>query len=280
MLGSYVFTSICKLFISESLPLITALNAGFLQIHWDTPVKIGKKDIGKCFSLCYISAEPGQEQNSAIICQWLHFLSLLLCSLSNDSVTVQFWASSQQKWAASWVKLIALSTGNCTCSKGRIGVHSLRRRKSAWQYHSGTSWTGLSQMSLPTDWISSSIIHQCHRSVWDVLKLTLFWSLSETVAPMSYDDSTFSPSPLSLSSNLMGFLYVCLFLLINYVVEECLKCEGCIWLTLRTFWLKMSKAWPELQLMNHVHRACQPPELPPHPKMCELWVSLFSFFPL
>lgn len=50
--------------------------------------------------------------------------------------------------------------------------------------------------------------------------------------------------------------------------KECLKIKGCSWLTFKTFWLKMSKAWPELELMNHVPKACQSAGLSLHLTIC------------
>lgn len=60
--------------------------------------------------------------------------------------------------------------------------------------------------------------------------------------------------------------------------EERQKCEACVWLTLRSLLVKMSEAWPELPLTNHVQEACRPARPPLHPTMCAFRISRFSLW--
>lgn len=60
--------------------------------------------------------------------------------------------------------------------------------------------------------------------------------------------------------------------------EDREKCEGCVWLTLRSLLVKMSEAWPELSLTNYVQRACRPARPPLHPTMSVLGFYGFSLW--
>lgn len=119
------------------------------------------------------------------------------------------------------------------------------------------------QNSLLSDWISPSIIHQCYRSVWEVLKLSFSWSLSRTqliivmkqFSVCCRDHLTFysiyrtSSRILVCCHSVFSLNYNTLFSVI-YFPKESVKCDKCLWDTFKIFWLKMPEAWPELQLTN------------------------------
>lgn len=90
--------------------------------------------------------------------------------------------------------LIAL--GKVTYSKGRTGLHPVRR-ESAWQYPSHLLNRPI-QISLLTDWITSSIIHVKDIEVDFLLKHRRLDNSDNTdhcrLPVWSWDDFTFSPT--------------------------------------------------------------------------------------
>lgn len=127
------------------------------------------------------------------------------------------------------------------------------------------------QISAPTDWIFSLIIHRGCRSVLKVLKLTFLWSLSKTQITLMRQTTDW-PSALGM------ILHFFLIVVYNFLQSRCslnycilnlnkitlnffsvkLKSTGISKMCRmslshpRTLWLEIPNAWHELQLMGHL----------------------------